>query len=331
MRFLLIRLSSIGDIVLSSAAIRCLRKQYPEAAIDFLTKAPMRGILAADPHLNNIITWEGSPKEMAQTILHREYTHIIDLQDNIRTRLLEQWLPGRIHVLRYDKLRWRRTLSVWLKRNIYRGHVAEQYIEALSPIGVNNDGLGLAFYIAPEDQISMKEVPFTHKAGFAVLCIGATHFTKRMPEQKWAELIQKIRMPLMLIGGPAEQALGDRLAEIDSFKVINRCGQYSIGQSASAIHLSKFVITQDTGMMHIAAAFNKKTLSIWGGTIPELGFYPYLRSPENNIIIEQQELGCRPCSKYGRNSCPRRHFRCMEQINIDTLILKTGIAPIEEV
>jgi ADP-heptose:LPS heptosyltransferase len=326
MRILLIRLSSIGDIVLCSAAIRCLRKRFPEATIDFLTKASMSDILKADPNINHIVHWEGSPADMAKQIVSSEYSHVIDLQDNLRTRILEQWLPANIQVLRYNKHRIRRTLSVWFKKSFYHGHVAEQYLLAMASLGVKNDGLGLQYHIAPEDKITINDVPFTHKAGFAVLCIGATHYTKRMPEQKWVELIQKIRMPLVLIGGEAERALGDRLADLDSFKVINKCGVYSLGQSASAIQLSKFVITHDTGMMHIAAAFDKKTLSIWGGTIPELGFAPYMRSPEKNIIIEQKDLSCRPCSKYGRSSCPKKHFNCMEKMDIDQIISQTGIS-----
>jgi ADP-heptose:LPS heptosyltransferase len=326
MRILLIRLSSIGDIVLCSAAIRCLRKRFPEATIDFLTKASMSDILKADPNINHIVHWEGSPANIAKQIVSSEYSHVIDLQDNLRTRILEQWLPANIQVIRYNKHRIRRTLSVWFKKNFYHGHVAEQCLLAMASLGVQNDGLGLQYHIAPEDKITINDVPFTHKAGFAVLCIGATHFTKRMPEHKWAELIQKIRMPLLLIGGESERAIGDRLADLDSFKVINKCGVYTLGQSASAIQLSKFVITHDTGMMHIAAAFDKKTLSIWGGTIPELGFAPYLKSPEKSILIEEKQLSCRPCSKYGRSSCPKKHFKCMEQINIDRLISQTGVS-----
>lgn len=326
MRILLIRLSSIGDIVLCSAAIRCLRKRYPEASIDFLTKSSMLDILKADPHINQIVIWDGSPKDMAAQIIDRNYSHVIDLQDNLRTRILEQWLPIGIKVLRYNKQRLRRAMSVWFKKNLYRGHVTEQYLAAMADLDVIYDGSGLQYHIAPEDKITINDVPFTHKAGFAVLCIGATHFTKRMPEHKWAELIQKIRMPLILIGGKSESAMGERLAEKDSFKVINKCGVYTLGQSASAIQLSKFVITHDTGMMHIAAAFDKKVFSIWGGTIPELGFAPYMKSPEKSILIEQKNLSCRPCSKYGRSSCPKKHFNCMEKIDIDQLIRKTGIS-----
>jgi ADP-heptose:LPS heptosyltransferase len=326
MRILLIRLSSIGDIVLCSPAIRCLKKQFPEAAIDFLTKSSMADVVKADPHITQILYWEGSPKDVAKQVISGNYSLVIDLQDNLRTRILEQWLPISIKVLRYKKNRLRRTLSVWFKKNFYQGHVVEQYLAAMADLGVKNDGLGLQYHIAPEDKITINDVPFTHKAGFAVLCIGATHFTKRMPEQKWAELIQKIRMPLILLGGEAERAIGERLADIDSFKVINKCGMYTLGQSASAIQLSKFVITHDTGMMHIAAAFDKKILSIWGGTIPELGFAPYMRSLEKNILIEQKDLSCRPCSKYGRSSCPKKHFHCMEKMDIDHIINQTGIS-----
>jgi ADP-heptose:LPS heptosyltransferase len=98
-------------------------------------------------------------------------------------------------------------------------------------------------------------------------------------------------------------------------KVHNTCGDYTIHQSASIVRQSALVITNDTGLMHIAAALKKKVISIWGNTIPEFGMYPYYGAhPSSGLILEVTDLPCRPCSKIGYEECPKGHFKCMKGI-----------------
>jgi ADP-heptose:LPS heptosyltransferase len=326
MRILLIRFSSIGDIVLTTAAIRCLRKRYPEAIIDFLTKDQFVPVLSENPYLSEVVRLKDNLYETAKDIIKREYDLIIDWHNNLRSNWLIQLLPENIPVIRYPKMSWKKWWSILLKRKLYgNGHVVDQYFEPLRALGVENDGKGLDYFIHPDEEVKKAQLPFTHLAGYAVFCLGATHFTKKWPDEHWMELCSKIRIPIILIGGKTEAALGEKLAAIDPYKIINKCGIYSLGQSASVIQKAKLVVTHDTGMMHIAAAFNKKTISIWGGTVPWLGFKPYHTETEKSIIIEQISLSCRPCSKYGRASCPKEHFRCMKDITPDAIIQVSGI------
>jgi heptosyltransferase-2 len=326
MRILLIRFSSIGDIVLTTAAIRCLRKQFPDAVIDYLTKEQYAPVLQGNLYLSEIILLKDSIIETAREVISREYNLIIDWHNNLRSNWLIQLLPDTIPVISYPKMSWKKWWSVLLKRNFYgNGHVVDQYFEPLKQLGVENDGKGLDYFVRPEDVVMKSQLPFTHLAGYAVFCLGATHFTKKWPDQHWMELCSKIRIPIILIGGKAEADLGEKLAALDPFKIINKCGIYSLGQSASVIQQAKLVVTHDTGMMHIAAAFNKKTISIWGGTVPWMGFKPYHTDPELSIILELPSLSCRPCSKYGRSSCPRKHFKCMKDIQPDAVIQASGI------
>lgn len=303
-----------------------MRNVYPEIQIDFLTKPQFRYVVENHLQVSNVLELNENIFSTAKEIALREYDCVVDLHANIRTRILKQLLPEPVKVIRYNKQSLRRTLSVWLKRDFYRGErVAEQYLDTLKKDGVTNDGNGLEFFIPQNEWVYKADVPLTHRSGYAVISLGATHFTKRLPLEKWDEICQKLNLPIILIGGKEEIEIGELLTATDDLKFLNKCGQYTLGQSASVVAQAKFVITQDTGMMHISAALKKKTISIWGGTVPYLGFEPYGLDENLSKIIQVENLSCRPCSKYGRSSCPKGHFKCMRDINAEELIAVTGI------
>jgi ADP-heptose:LPS heptosyltransferase len=123
------------------------------------------------------------------------------------------------------------------------------------------------------------------------------------------------------MGGPEDKAQGDLIAAIDPIKIYNSCGKFNINESAFLVKGSKRIITHDTGLMHIAAAFHKPVVSVWGNTLPAFGMGPYYgsKSPQAFQQFEVPHLGCRPCSKIGYNKCPRKHFKCMELQNITAI------------
>lgn len=325
-KILLIRFSSIGDIVLTSLALRCIKNSYPEAEIDFLTKERYVELVSSYPQISKVLLSKNNLWQTSLEIIQQEYDAVIDLHSNFRTRILQQLLPESLSFYRYQKHSFRRILSVWLKRDLYQNEkVPEQYLKALQFLGVENDDKGLEFYIPKKDWIYKMDLPYTHRAGFAVISLGATHFTKKLPYSKWEELIKQLDVPIILIGGEQEVDISEKLEQLDDLKIVNKCGKYNLHQSASVVAQSVFIITQDTGMMHIAAALKKKTISIWGGTVPYLGFEPYGIYSEKSIIIENLELNCRPCSKYGRADCPKGHFKCMMDISVEEIIKAAGV------
>ncbi|MCO5230504.1 MAG: glycosyltransferase family 9 protein [Chitinophagales bacterium] len=320
-KILFIRLSSIGDIVMTSLAIRCFKNIFPDTQIDFLTKAEYTQLVQHHLGITNVLILKSNIWNTAQEIIDNEYDYVVDWHNNLRTNILKQLLPESIIFLQYNKKSIRRTLSVWLKKDLYQGSlVPEQYLETLKPLSVENDNKGLYFLIPKEDGVSFSDLPMTHRFGYIVISLGATHFTKKMPIEKWKELITKLSFPIILIGGKSEYQIGEELVAMDDLKCINKCGKYTIGQSASIIAQAKYVITHDTGMMHIAAALQKRTISIWGGTVPYLGFKPYGLDDEKSFIIENNQLNCRPCSKHGRSDCPKGHFKCMNEIDTNRIV-----------
>jgi heptosyltransferase-2 len=192
----------------------------------------------------------------------------------------------------------------------------DRYFKAVEKAGVTNDQKGLDYFLPDEDHISMDVLPENHQKGFIAWVIGGNYETKMFPSEKIIRISQKLNFPVVLIGGPEDAEKGERIVKAVGNRMYNACGKFGINQSASLIKMAALVLTNDTGMMHIAAAFRKKILSFWGNTDPRFGMTPYLpTNPEQSILFEAEGLSCRPCSKLGFDSCPKGHFDCMMKIS----------------
>lgn len=320
-KFLMIRFSSIGDIVLTTPAIRCLRKKYPDAVIHFLTKKEFRGILQTNPYLNKVILLKEDLQETIEEIGLENYDCIIDLQHNLRSLKIKHGLQ-KIPFYPFNKLNVQKWIYTSFKINTLPDvHVVDRYIHAMKPLGVKNDGLGLDYFIPSEVELNGEDIPFSHSQGYIALVIGAAHNTKKLPVHKLKELVSGIHYPLILIGGKSDIDEGDQIAKTDPVKIYNACGKFSLDESADLIRKAKLVISHDTGMMHIAAAFKKYILSVWGNTVPSFGMTPYLTEYE---VFQVNNLWCRPCSKTGFEKCPLGHFKCMEKQDMNAIIAKVN-------
>lgn len=318
MKILIIRFSSIGDIVLTSPVIRCLKQQLPDSEIHYLTKTHYSQIIEGNPFVSKIYAIESSVKEVIGSLQSEKYDVIIDLHNNIRSHQVTSAL--KVKAFRYNKQSFKRFLLTRFKLNLLHNHVVDRYFTAVAPLNVINDGKGLDYFIPEKDEVPVQQLPFTHLAGYCVIVVGAKHFTKQIPMVKLEELCSKIKIPILLLGGPDDVYLGLQLENKDHFKISSACGRYNINQSAAVIRRAKYIITPDTGMMHIAAAFNKRIISIWGGTEKRLGFTPYLVNNSTSVIIENNQLSCRPCHRFGLDKCPKGHFKCMMDLDMQKVV-----------
>jgi len=315
-KILIIRFSSIGDIVLTSPVVRCLKQQLPGYEIHYLTKTGFRDIVAYDPNIDKVFTIEYAVEEISDALIKENYSYVIDLHNNLRSFQVK-WRLWRAKIYTCKKPWFRRWLYIQTKwRLMPDEHVVDRYFKAVRPLGIKNDNRGLSFTIPAEAKVARPSLPFTHIAGYAALAIGASHTTKKLPLDQLNKLCRELPLPVVLIGGPEEAGTGILLEAEDPFKIYNGCGKFSLLASASIISEAKWVITHDTGMMHIAAAFKRKIISIWGSTVPDFGFYPYLPEGGTSLLIEATGVNCRPCHKHGKEKCPKGHFNCM--LKIDT-------------
>jgi heptosyltransferase-2 len=315
-KILIIRFSSIGDIVLTTPVIRCLKKQVEgDVELHYVTKKMYLPLLDENPYLSKIFTIEKSTNEVIEALQAEDYDYVIDLHKNMRARRVKRKLKALSFT--FDKLNIRKWLLVNLKWNKMPDlHIVDRYLAAANAFGVKYDGEGLDYFL-PDNIPSQIQLPEIASSGYVALVLGANHATKQIPENKMKAIVDASNEKFVLIGGKEDEELGERLENTYPQKIWNTAGQMSLHQSAYLIQHANTVITPDTGMMHIAAAFQKKILSLWGNTVPEFGMYPLLKKGKENqsTIFEVNDLNCRPCSKIGFNKCPKGHFNCMMQID----------------
>jgi len=319
MKFLIIRFSSIGDIVLTTPVIRCLKKQLPDSEIHFLTKESFGAIVENNPYIDKVHLLGHSWETVVHELKQENYDYIIDLHHNLRTLRLKKDLG--IRSFPFNKLNIQKWIYTNLKWNMMPDvHIVDRYMKTVESFGVKNDGEGLDYFIPGKDEVKQEDIPVSHHLGYIGLVIGAAHNTKKLPVEKLKELCSKIDHPIILLGGKEDNENAKQIAAVDTIKVYNACGKFNLNESADLVRKSKLIITHDTGLMHIAAAFKKKIISVWGNTVPEFGMYPYYGKDQiRNFKFEIRGLRCRPCSKIGYTKCPRGHFKCMKQISMDAV------------
>lgn len=315
-KVLIIRFSSIGDIVLTTPVIRCLKQQLDgESELHVLTRSSYVSIFQHNPYIDHIHAMEDKVAALMPMLRDQNFDYVIDLHKNLRSRVVKNGLKALSFT--FPKVNIEKWLLVNLKVDRMPDvHIVHRYFKAVEPLGIEYDGQGLDYFLGPNDHVSLDRLPESHRNGYVAFAIGGQHATKVMPVEKLEAIIQKVDYPVVLLGGKEDRENGDRLAQGGVDKVFNACGAFSLNESASLVQQADRVVTHDTGLMHVASAFRKHIVSIWGNTVPKLGMYPFLPKGEGaSHIIEVNGLRCRPCSKIGFDQCPKKHFNCMNLIN----------------
>jgi heptosyltransferase-2 len=318
MKFLIIRFSSIGDIVLTTPVVRCLKQQAQTAQVHYLTKASFKGIVETNPYIDKVHVLKDDWETLFAELKAERFDYIIDLHHNLRTLKVKKAL--KVKAFSFNKLNIQKWLLTVFKINMMPPmHIVDRSLATVKQFGVVNDGKGLDYFIPENDVVKPNDIPAQHQFGFIGVVIGAALPTKRLPVHKLKELCTKIDYPIILLGGPEDKVNGDEIASVDNIKVYNACGKFNLNESADLVRKAQLIITHDTGLMHIAAAFKKPVISIWGNTVSSFGMSAYYGNAQVTDIKHEVKLSCRPCSKIGYKKCPRRHFKCMEQQDIEQI------------
>jgi ADP-heptose:LPS heptosyltransferase len=314
LKILIIRFSSIGDIVLTTLVFRFIKKQRPDIEVHYLTKKAFQSVLCSNPYIDRLHLLGESLNETMTALKQEKFDYIIDLHNNLRTRLIKIRLG--VKAKSFNKLNIKKFLLVNFKINRLPSlHIVDRYLDTVSFLNVKNDCKGLEYYFSKEYSIEAL-LPETHHRYIGIV-IGAQHATKRLPTSKLVEVCKRIKDPIVLLGGREDTERGNEIARAGGQHVFNACGKFSLDESAFLVKCANRIIAHDTGLMHIAAAFDKPITSVWGNTVPEFGMYPYRLS--NHKLVEIKGLHCRPCSKIGYKKCPLGHFRCMNDHPIDAI------------
>jgi len=331
MKILILRFSSIGDLVLTTPVIRTVKTQLDKAEVHFATKLQYKDLFEANPYVDKMHYLQDSLGDLIRELKKERFDYVIDLHHNFRTFRVKRALGVQSYI--FNKLNIKKWLMVNLKiAKLPNVHIVDRYMKTVEALGVRTDALGLDYFIPEKDEVPPEWLPEGFREGYVVYAIGAQHETKKLPVDRMIELCDRINKPVVLLGGPEDAATGEAVEQFFSRQgesleigeglqrlnkktiVYNGCGKFNINQSASLVKQARFVFTHDTGLMHIAAAFKKEVISIWGNTIPAFGMYPYRT---RFTVLENNRLTCRPCSKIGYNKCPKGHFRCMKEVVLD--------------
>lgn len=331
-KILILRFSSIGDIVLTTPVIRCIKQQVPGAEVHYCTKSAFQSILANNPYVDKVHVLGNSLKELVQQLKVENFDYVVDLHNNLRTRIIKTRVgkPNKS----FNKLNFEKWLIVNFKLNRLPDiHIVNRYLDAAAALGIHDDGKGLDYFIPAQDEVDIQTLPEAFQNGYVAFAIGAQHYTKRLPAERIIELCARLNQPVILLGGKEDAATGNEIAaHFDTqhpthntrattnneqrITIYNACGKYNLNGSASLVRQASQVVSHDTGLMHIASAFQKDIISVWGNTIPEFGMYPFRTKYK---VLEVNNLSCRPCSKIGYSKCPKGHFKCMRDISFEKL------------
>ena len=318
-KVLLIRFSSIGDILLTSPVIRSLKQARPELELHFVTKKAFKDLLSDNPHLDKLHLLDGSLFSLISQLRVEKYDYVLDLHRNLRTRIIKAALmrPSKS----FNKENGKKYLLVRKKKITGEiDHIVKRYGETLSALKVRLDKEGLELHLPNRvvEEAKMKSQPFfgKHPKVLAVV-LGANYKTKRWVVDYFPLLLNKLGLPVLLIGGKDTWEDATLISSKLQVPVLDIVGKEKLLVSAAMMKNCDAVLTHDTGFMHIAAAFKQKVFSIWGSTVPELGMTPY---KTESYLIENRNINCRPCSKIGFDKCPKGHFNCMNSLTPEIVL-----------
>lgn len=302
----------MGDIIYTSPVVRCLKKQLENAEIHYLTKSNFKFLLDENPYVDQLHLLKPKLSDTIKELKAEKFDYVIDLHNSLRSLLVRLQLGVKSST--YQKERFKKWLAIkWKINKIKPDHLVDRYLKTVVFLGVENDHQPIDYFL-PEKTSSIEDIlPNHYQKSYVAFIIGATHFTKRMPNYKVVETIQRIKYPVILLGGKDVSQNAEVISADSKKDVHNLTGQISLNDSVTVVKNAAFVVGFDTGLTHIAEAFNKKLVTIWGSTVPELlGVQPYLVDIHYEVSVN---LNCRPCSKFGLASCPKGHFKCMNDIN----------------
>lgn len=309
-KILLIRFSSLGDIILSFPLINALKKEYPESEIHYLTKSAYKAILELNPAISKIILFNGQPlSELKSEIKSTGYDLVLDIHKNFRSILLTLFTG--LNVKRYRKDTIKKFLLVKFKINLFK-EITPVYKKYIKAVG-DKFAKKFSHYTSTELEFDRTR---KYDFNYIVTAPSSKHFTKTYPKEKFVDYIKSSKLKIILVGDDSNN--DKEICEyIENETIaINLCGRLSYSELANVVLNSEYVVTNDSSILHFSEMLGKNVKAIFGSTVKEFGFFPQL---ENSLVVENKNLKCRPCTHIGLPACPLGHFKCMNEIQIEKL------------
>jgi ADP-heptose:LPS heptosyltransferase len=328
-KILIIRFSSFGDIVQCLNVVDNLKEEYPDSSINWVVRADMASVLNLSSEIDKVWKLDRSLgfkglKELARGLKKENYDLIYDAHYNLRSLYLKFILLGPIAFFfsRFQKQlalrrksRIKRFLLFKMRLNYFpkpfKG--AESYLNPLAPWNISQN-----IKVSNTEELSRagKNLISLHSTNqnidsFITLVPSAAWDMKKWPVSNWKELIKRNHdKKFIILGGPDDEFC-ESLKEIAPERVFNFAGKLSLHESCLIVAASEFLISADTGLLHVADYLGIKGLALIG---PSAFGYP----SNKNLKVLEANLSCSPCSKDGSGSCSRSLYQeCMTSITVD--------------
>ncbi len=317
MKVLVMRLSSIGDVLLTTPVVRCLKQQVPDAEVHFLTRGANGELLKGNPNIDKLLLLQESMDETVAMLKRENYDFVVDLHNNHRTRKIRLSLGVQHSVYRKENLR--KFVYVWTKLDVMSGrHVVDRYMQAVERLGVADDGKGLEVCLPAElvgarlleQRVGELKLADVLDVPYVAIACGGQHATKRLPLERVAELCAHLKECVVLLGDAGDRSRIEQSGISLSPNVVNLCGRTTLMQTAAIVAASKVVVTSDSSLLHIASVFSRPVVAVWGATTPSFGFSAFRTK---SVDCEAGRLWCRPCSRMGSERCFRGSYACMQK------------------
>jgi heptosyltransferase-2 len=319
LNILVVRFSSIGDILLTTPLLRAIRRRHPGARLTVLTKDEYRPLLGDNPHVNVVLGLDGKRPiaSVAAELRRNRYTHLLDLHGSLRSRALRALVPGNWRG--YSKHRLARSVLIRTKKNFYGTHrpVPERYFAAAEGLDLVPDGYPPEFFLHPSAPAHaaawLAAVGIGTERPVVAVAPGAAHATKRWPAEHWRALIDQLvaeGFDVAIVGGKDDALVADKLVEVSPQHVASGAGSLGLQETGAVLKLARVVVSGDTGVMHMATGVGTPVVALFGPTVEPFGFFPYSTA----ATVLQLQLSCRPCSSQGSARCPLGHHRCLREI-----------------
>lgn len=313
-KILIIRLSSLGDILLTTPIIRSLKNSYPNLKINFLLRQKYNDVLTQNPYLSKIFFYESgneSYQNLLDSLKQENFDLIIDLQNNLRSYKIRKKL--KVPSYQFHKRSFDKFLLVNFKINHLKNapQIPVRYAKTIANLSLDENSLDLISDKLPSDKLNENK----NLIGFAP---GSRHFTKMWPKEYFAQLGNKLvdkGFTIVLMGGTDDIQICNEIS-LGIKDSINLCNNNDLLQTAADMSKMKLLVCNDSGMMHVASSAKVPVAVIFGSSVKEFGFAPY---KNKNLILENKLLSCRPCSHIGRERCPKGHFKCMLKITPESV------------
>lgn len=319
MKILIIRLSSIGDIILTTAVLKAFKEKYPESCIDFLVLDKFKDAISHCPYIDNLILYDKNKYDgiknlinFSKTLANNNYDYVFDLHSKFRSKIITKTFKYlfKIPTFTYRKRSFWKSILVNLKLIKYKvdNSIIKSYFTAFENFELNYEGEKLNFSFEKNLKKS-----FEFYKDYIIFAPAASKKTKEWTEENFGKLAlllyKKYQNKILLIGGKEDIDKCNRINEISSNSCINLASKLSLKESGALLSQAKFLLTNDSGPFHIARGVGCKTFVIFGPTSPAMFDFD-----ENSILIYRNSK-CSPCSLHGDKVCPKKHFDCMKNLS----------------